>query len=136
MSIEKKTHLCIEKIWLILYFFLWKNYMKNAKVTFKPQLREKMTTSNVEIPLLRLIWRYHYLVFSPDKDLTSASMMNPLSNLILLLFLQKLSGAVGDHKHYNGFNAGFVIHHYAGKVGQFHWILKFDRLSTHIFHSV
>jgi len=27
-----------------------------------------------------------------------------------------LSGAVGDHKHYNGFNAGFVIHHYAGKV--------------------
>ncbi|XP_066913408.1 unconventional myosin-Ie-like [Clytia hemisphaerica] len=30
--------------------------------------------------------------------------------------LQKLSGAVGDHKHYNGFNAGFVIHHYAGKV--------------------
>lgn len=30
--------------------------------------------------------------------------------------LQKLSGAVGDHQHYNGFSAGFVIHHYAGKV--------------------
>ena len=70
--------------------------------------------------------------FHSDKDLTSASMMNPLSNLILLLFLQKLSGAVGDHKHYNGFNAGFVIHHYAGKVSQFQ-ILRFVRLSTLIF---
>ncbi|XP_062411567.1 unconventional myosin-If [Sardina pilchardus] len=30
--------------------------------------------------------------------------------------LQKLSGAVGTHDHFNNWNAGFVIHHYAGKV--------------------
>ncbi|XP_041967464.1 unconventional myosin-If [Alosa sapidissima] len=30
--------------------------------------------------------------------------------------LQKLSGAVGTHEHFNNWNAGFVIHHYAGKV--------------------
>jgi len=30
--------------------------------------------------------------------------------------LQKLGGAIGSHEHYNGFNQGFVIHHYAGKV--------------------
>uniref|UniRef100_A0A665WNW2 Osteoclast-stimulating factor 1 n=1 Tax=Echeneis naucrates TaxID=173247 RepID=A0A665WNW2_ECHNA len=30
--------------------------------------------------------------------------------------LQKLQGAVGTHEHFNSFNSGFVIHHYAGKV--------------------
>ncbi|XP_078608687.1 unconventional myosin-Ie-like isoform X1 [Branchiostoma floridae x Branchiostoma japonicum] len=30
--------------------------------------------------------------------------------------LQKLQASVGTHQHYNGFNTGFVIHHYAGKV--------------------
>ncbi|KAI8478266.1 Unconventional myosin-Ie, partial [Branchiostoma belcheri] len=30
--------------------------------------------------------------------------------------LQKLQASVGTHQHYNGFNTGFIIHHYAGKV--------------------
>ncbi|KAI1891615.1 hypothetical protein AGOR_G00145610 [Albula goreensis] len=30
--------------------------------------------------------------------------------------LQKLQGAVGTHDHFNSWNSGFVIHHYAGKV--------------------
>lgn len=30
--------------------------------------------------------------------------------------LQKLQGAVGAHEHFNSWSAGFVIHHYAGKV--------------------
>ncbi|XP_072457027.1 unconventional myosin-If isoform X2 [Notamacropus eugenii] len=30
--------------------------------------------------------------------------------------LQKLQGAVGCHEHFNSWNSGFVIHHYAGKV--------------------
>ncbi|XP_034439211.1 unconventional myosin-If [Hippoglossus hippoglossus] len=30
--------------------------------------------------------------------------------------LQKLSAAVGTHEHFNNWNSGFVIHHYAGKV--------------------
>lgn len=30
--------------------------------------------------------------------------------------LQKLQGAVGTHEHFNSWSAGFVIHHYAGKV--------------------
>uniref|UniRef100_A0A8C7N2N3 Osteoclast-stimulating factor 1 n=1 Tax=Oncorhynchus kisutch TaxID=8019 RepID=A0A8C7N2N3_ONCKI len=30
--------------------------------------------------------------------------------------LQKLSAAVGTHEHFNSWNSGFVIHHYAGKV--------------------
>ncbi|KAL2090187.1 hypothetical protein ACEWY4_014875 [Coilia grayii] len=30
--------------------------------------------------------------------------------------LQKLSAAVGTHDHFNNWNSGFVIHHYAGKV--------------------
>lgn len=31
--------------------------------------------------------------------------------------LQKLQAAVGTHDHFNSFSSGFVIHHYAGKVG-------------------
>nr|XP_039262596.1 unconventional myosin-Ie-like isoform X1 [Styela clava] len=31
-------------------------------------------------------------------------------------FLGKLVGAVGSHEHFQQFSAGFVIHHYAGKV--------------------
>lgn len=31
--------------------------------------------------------------------------------------LQKLQAAVGTHEHFNSWNSGFVIHHYAGKVG-------------------
>uniref|UniRef100_A0AAR2J0Y6 Osteoclast-stimulating factor 1 n=1 Tax=Pygocentrus nattereri TaxID=42514 RepID=A0AAR2J0Y6_PYGNA len=30
--------------------------------------------------------------------------------------LQKLQAAVGTHDHFNNWNSGFVIHHYAGKV--------------------
>uniref|UniRef100_A0A3P9NT93 Osteoclast-stimulating factor 1 n=1 Tax=Poecilia reticulata TaxID=8081 RepID=A0A3P9NT93_POERE len=30
--------------------------------------------------------------------------------------LQKLQAAVGNHEHFNSWNSGFVIHHYAGKV--------------------
>ncbi|XP_066551296.1 unconventional myosin-If [Amia ocellicauda] len=30
--------------------------------------------------------------------------------------LQKLQAAVGNHEHFNSWNAGFCIHHYAGKV--------------------
>ncbi|XP_077187650.1 unconventional myosin-If isoform X2 [Paroedura picta] len=30
--------------------------------------------------------------------------------------LQKLQSAVGTHEHFNGSSAGFIIHHYAGKV--------------------
>ncbi|MBN3281968.1 MYO1F protein, partial [Polyodon spathula] len=30
--------------------------------------------------------------------------------------LQKLQGAVGTHEHFNSWNSGFIIHHYAGKV--------------------
>lgn len=30
--------------------------------------------------------------------------------------LQKLQAAVGTHEHFNSRSAGFVIHHYAGKV--------------------
>ncbi|MEJ1269870.1 myosin IE [Cricetulus griseus] len=30
--------------------------------------------------------------------------------------LQKLQAAVGTHEHFNSWSAGFVIHHYAGKV--------------------
>ncbi|XP_037553770.1 unconventional myosin-If [Nematolebias whitei] len=30
--------------------------------------------------------------------------------------LQKLQAAVGSHEHFNSWNSGFVIHHYAGKV--------------------
>ncbi|KAJ3600036.1 hypothetical protein NHX12_033988 [Muraenolepis orangiensis] len=30
--------------------------------------------------------------------------------------LQKLQGTVGTHEHFNSWNSGFVIHHYAGKV--------------------
>lgn len=30
--------------------------------------------------------------------------------------LQKLQAAVGGHEHFNNWNSGFVIHHYAGKV--------------------
>ena len=35
--------------------------------------------------------------------------------------LQKLSAALGSHDHFNNWNSGFVIHHYAGKVGSQHW---------------
>ena len=31
-------------------------------------------------------------------------------------FLQKLQGSVGDHKHYRGMQAQFLIQHYAGSV--------------------
>lgn len=31
--------------------------------------------------------------------------------------LSKLQAAVGTHEHFNSWNSGFVIHHYAGKVG-------------------
>ncbi|CAH2327481.1 unconventional myosin-Ie-like [Pelobates cultripes] len=30
--------------------------------------------------------------------------------------LQKLQSAVGNHEHFNSWNKGFIIHHYAGKV--------------------
>lgn len=30
--------------------------------------------------------------------------------------LQKLQATVGTHEHFNSWNSGFVIHHYAGKV--------------------
>lgn len=30
--------------------------------------------------------------------------------------LQKLQMAVGTHEHFNSWNQGFIIHHYAGKV--------------------
>ncbi|XP_041863106.1 unconventional myosin-If [Melanotaenia boesemani] len=30
--------------------------------------------------------------------------------------LQKLQAAVGTHEHFNSWNSGFVVHHYAGKV--------------------
>lgn len=30
--------------------------------------------------------------------------------------LQKLQAAVGNHEHFNSWSAGFIIHHYAGKV--------------------
>lgn len=30
--------------------------------------------------------------------------------------LQKLQTAIGTHPHFNSWNKGFVIHHYAGKV--------------------
>lgn len=30
--------------------------------------------------------------------------------------LQKLQAAVGTHEHFNNFNSGFIVHHYAGKV--------------------
>lgn len=30
--------------------------------------------------------------------------------------LQKLQAAVGGHNHFNSYNQGFIIHHYAGKV--------------------
>lgn len=33
-----------------------------------------------------------------------------------LTLLQKLQAAVGTHEHFNNWNSGFVIHHYAGKV--------------------
>lgn len=32
--------------------------------------------------------------------------------------LQKLQATVGTHEHFNNWNSGFVIHHYAGKVQQ------------------
>lgn len=31
--------------------------------------------------------------------------------------LQKLQAAVGTHEHFNSWNSGFVVHHYAGKAG-------------------
>nr|CAB3264157.1 unconventional myosin-If [Phallusia mammillata] len=31
-------------------------------------------------------------------------------------FLGKLTGAVGSHEHFQNFSAGFIVHHYAGKV--------------------
>ncbi|KAL3047184.1 hypothetical protein OYC64_021413 [Pagothenia borchgrevinki] len=30
--------------------------------------------------------------------------------------LQKLQAAVGTHEHFNSWNSGFIVHHYAGKV--------------------
>ncbi|XP_077319961.1 unconventional myosin-Ie-like isoform X1 [Lithobates pipiens] len=30
--------------------------------------------------------------------------------------LQKLQSAIGNHEHFNSWNKGFIIHHYAGKV--------------------
>uniref|UniRef100_A0A8C1R3D0 Osteoclast-stimulating factor 1 n=1 Tax=Cyprinus carpio TaxID=7962 RepID=A0A8C1R3D0_CYPCA len=33
-----------------------------------------------------------------------------------MTLLQKLQAAVGTHEHFNNWNSGFVIHHYAGKV--------------------
>ncbi|XP_064424693.1 unconventional myosin-If [Latimeria chalumnae] len=33
-----------------------------------------------------------------------------------ITLLQKLQAAVGRHEHFNSWNSGFVIHHYAGKV--------------------
>ncbi|XP_059923619.1 unconventional myosin-If [Gadus macrocephalus] len=33
-----------------------------------------------------------------------------------LTLLQKLQGQVGTHEHFNSWNSGFIIHHYAGKV--------------------
>lgn len=31
--------------------------------------------------------------------------------------LQKLRAANNSHEHFNSWNQGFIIHHYAGKVG-------------------
>ncbi|KAF4110087.1 unconventional myosin-If [Onychostoma macrolepis] len=33
-----------------------------------------------------------------------------------MTLLQKLQAAVGTHEHFNNWNSGFIIHHYAGKV--------------------
>lgn len=33
--------------------------------------------------------------------------------------LQKLKATVGTHEHFNNWNSGFVIHHYAGKVEEY-----------------
>lgn len=41
--------------------------------------------------------------------------------------LQKLQGTVGTHEHFNSWNSGFVIHHYAGKVGT--WT---DNVNSHL----
>lgn len=30
--------------------------------------------------------------------------------------LQKLQMQIGNHEHFNSWNQGFIIHHYAGKV--------------------
>lgn len=32
--------------------------------------------------------------------------------------LQKLRMAIGTHEHFNSWNQGFIIHHYAGKVNE------------------
>lgn len=32
--------------------------------------------------------------------------------------LQKLQMQIGNHEHFNSWNQGFIIHHYAGKAGQ------------------
>lgn len=30
--------------------------------------------------------------------------------------LQKLQSQIGTHEHFNSWNKGFIVHHYAGKV--------------------
>uniref|UniRef100_A0A669E158 Osteoclast-stimulating factor 1 n=1 Tax=Oreochromis niloticus TaxID=8128 RepID=A0A669E158_ORENI len=44
--------------------------------------------------------------------------------------LQKLQAAVGTHEHFNSWNSGFVIHHYAGKVSNFIRSLFPENLNT------
>lgn len=36
--------------------------------------------------------------------------------------LQKLQTALGTHDHFNSWNKGFIIHHYAGKVRGHIWV--------------
>lgn len=31
--------------------------------------------------------------------------------------IQKLQMQIGNHEHFNSWNKGFVVHHYAGKAG-------------------
>lgn len=38
--------------------------------------------------------------------------------------LQKLQMQIGSHEHFNSWNQGFIIHHYAGKVRP--WFSRLD----------
>lgn len=45
--------------------------------------------------------------------------------------LQKLQAAVGTHEHFNNWNSGFVIHHYAGKVN----VVVHKDIAAHIWYT-
>lgn len=47
--------------------------------------------------------------------------------------LQKLQAAVGTHEHFNNWNSGFVIHHYAGKVKRGRQSKRVSRSTTCAF---